>query len=52
MPDGPSGLKAAAGVVLLTCKDDLRNTVRPCLDASGAEVARTVHLAAVAEAAL
>ncbi len=41
--------KRREGMVLLTCKDDLRDTARPCLDAAGADVARTVHLTSVGD---
>ncbi len=44
MPDGQPGLHEPAGVVLLTCEDDLGDTVRPRLDTAGADVARIVHL--------
>ena len=35
MPDGSSRLHKPRGVVLLTCEDDLSDTVRPRLDAAG-----------------
>ena len=43
MPDGRSGLKAPAGVVLVT-GDDVSRTVRPRLDVMGADVTRIDHL--------
>ena len=49
MPDGPSGLCEPRGVVLLTCEDDLSDTVRPRLDAAGAYAARIVHLTRVGD---
>ena len=49
MPDGPSGLDEPQGVVLLTCEDDLHDTVRPRLDAAGADAARIVHLTRVGD---
>ncbi|MBX5493251.1 MAG: AAA family ATPase [Chloroflexi bacterium] len=44
MPDGARGLDAPAGVVLLLAEDDLADTVRPRLDAAGADPARVVAL--------
>lgn len=39
MPDDtPSDLSGPAGVVLLTCEDDVASTVRPRLDAAGADL--------------
>ena len=49
MPDGPSGLCEPRGVVLLTCEDDLSDTVRPRLDAAGAYAVRIVHLTRVGD---
>ena len=43
MPDGRSGLREPAGVVLVTA-DDLSRTVRPRLDVMGADVTRIEHL--------
>ena len=43
MPDGRSGLREPAGVVLVT-GDDLSRTVRPRLDVIGADVTRIEHL--------
>lgn len=43
MPDGSPGLGAPAGVILLTCEDGLADTIRPRLDAAGADCAR-VHV--------
>jgi hypothetical protein len=45
MPDGSAGLGGPAGVVLLLAEDDLADTVRPRLDAAGADPARVVALA-------
>ncbi|MEO8286527.1 MAG: AAA family ATPase [Chloroflexota bacterium] len=51
MPDGQaSDLGAPAGVVLLSAEDDLADTIRPRLDAAGADVTRVVALTHVAEA--
>jgi hypothetical protein len=47
MPDGVRGLGSGAGVVLLGCEDGLADTVRPRLDAAGADVSRVVALQAV-----
>lgn len=41
-PDGPDCQPGA--VILLTVEDDLDDTIRPRLDAAGAEVRRIVHL--------
>ncbi|MEO8287118.1 MAG: AAA family ATPase [Chloroflexota bacterium] len=51
MPDGQlSVLGAPAGVVLLCAEDDLADTIRPRLDAAGANVARVVAVTHVVEA--
>lgn len=42
------GLRAR-GVVLLTCEDDLSDTVRPRLDAAGTDATRIVHLIRVGD---
>jgi hypothetical protein len=43
MPDGTaSDLKAPAGAVLMTAEDGLADTIRPRLDAAGADLARVV----------
>jgi len=47
MPDGSSALDCAGDVVLLTAEDDLVDTVRPRLDAAGAEVLRITALESV-----
>ncbi|MBI4491733.1 MAG: AAA family ATPase [Chloroflexi bacterium] len=48
MPDGArSDLDGPAGVVLLSAEDDLADTIRPRLDAAGADVSRIVALKAV-----
>ena len=39
MTDGPFGLTEPSDVVLLTCEDNLHETVRPCLDAARADAA-------------
>ncbi|HOJ20972.1 MAG TPA: AAA family ATPase [Armatimonadota bacterium] len=46
MPDGAGGGEPA-GVVILTAEDDLSDTVRPRLDAAGADVSKIAALAAV-----
>jgi hypothetical protein len=51
MPDGTFGdLTEPAGVVILSVEDDLADTIRPRLDAAGADVSRVVHLTAVKDA--
>lgn len=51
MPDGTTGdLIEPAGVVLLSAEDDSADTIRPRLEAAGADVSRIVHLRAVREA--
>ena len=47
MPDGTRGLWTARGVVLIGVEDGLADTVRPRLDAAGADVERVVALEAV-----
>ncbi|MBN4050258.1 AAA family ATPase [Desulfobulbus sp. AH-315-M07] len=48
MPDGVAGdLDGPAGVVLLGVEDDLEDTVRPRLDAAGADPAKIASLKAV-----
>ena len=44
MPDGSRGLAGPAGVVLLGAEDGLADTVRPRLDAAGADCARVYAL--------
>jgi len=45
MPDGTrSDLNGPAGVVILTAEDGLADTIRPRLDAAGADVSRVVAL--------
>ncbi len=43
-PDSPSTSTQAGGVVLLSAEDDIADTVRPRLDAAGAEVRRIFTL--------
>jgi RecA-family ATPase len=51
MPGGTaSDLTARAGVVLLSAEDDLADTIRPRLDAAGADCSRIVALTGVREA--
>ena len=47
LPDGADGL-GPASVVLLTAEDGLADTVRPRLDAAGADAARVIVLDAIA----
>jgi hypothetical protein len=47
MPDGSIGLGAPAGVVLLGAEDGLADTVRPRLDAAGADCTRVYALTGV-----
>jgi hypothetical protein len=48
MPDGSrADLPGPAGVVLLSAEDDLADTVRPRLDAAGADCSRIVALPAI-----
>ena len=46
-PDCPEKGNVAGGVVLLSAEDDLADTIRPRLDAAGADVRRIVALQAV-----
>jgi len=46
-PDSPGSSAPLGGVVLLSAEDDLEDTVRPRLDAAGADVKRISALAAV-----
>lgn len=46
-PDMPLLKNAPGGVVLLSAEDELADTIRPRLDAAGADVARVVALQAV-----
>jgi hypothetical protein len=47
-PDGSVGdLAGPAGVVLLVCEDDLPSTVRPRLEAAGADLSRIVALSRI-----
>ena len=46
-PDNPNGEVAPGDVVILTAEDDLADTVRPRLDAAGANTARIHALTAV-----
>jgi archaellum biogenesis ATPase FlaH len=45
MPDGTPGIQG--GVVLLSAEDDLADTIRPRLDAAGADLSKVVALDAV-----
>ena len=48
MPDGEPGEdREPAGVVILSAEDDLRDTIRPRLDAAGADVDRVLALEVV-----
>lgn len=50
LPDGSrSDLSGPAGVVLLSAEDGLRDTIRPRLDAAGADVDRVVALSLVSD---
>lgn len=49
-PDAPGVAQEPGGVVLLTAEDDLADTVRPRVDAAGADVGRIVALRAVRRA--
>ena len=52
MPDGSgSDLNGPRGVVLLSAEDDPADTIRPRLDAAGADVSRIVILASVRDGA-
>jgi len=46
-PDLPGAPTEAGGVVLLSAEDDVADTIRPRLDAAGADVSRIVALQAV-----
>jgi len=46
-PDRPEKDNATGGVVLLSAEDDLSDTIRPRLDAAGADVRRILALSAV-----
>src|SRR5205807_5387801 len=48
MPDGSTGM--SGGVTLLTAEDSLGDTVRPRLEAAGADLARVRSLSAVGDA--
>ncbi len=47
MPDGTPGV--CGGVILLSAEDDLADTIRPRLDAAGADVAKVTALEAVGD---
>lgn len=47
MPDGTPGVAGGAGVVLLSAEDGLADTIRPRLEAAGADLTRVLHLTAV-----
>jgi putative DNA primase/helicase len=49
MPDGSPGI-APAGVVILTAEDGMADTVRPRLEAAGADLERIVALTAIVDA--
>ncbi len=44
MPDGSPGLGEPAGVVLLSAEDDVADTIRPRLDAAGADATRVLAI--------
>lgn len=46
-PDYPVSTSEPGGVVLLSAEDDLADTIRPRLDAAGADVSRIVALTAI-----
>lgn len=46
-PDAQSETNPAGGVVLLNAEDDVADTIRPRLDAAGADVSRIIALSAV-----
>lgn len=46
-PDCPASLSGPGGVVLLSAEDDLADTIRPRLDAAGADVSRVLALTTV-----
>ena len=47
MPDGSPGIAGGADVILCNAEDDPGDTLRPRLDAAGADVARVHHLSGV-----
>ncbi len=47
MPDGSHGLHEPASVVLLTAEDGLGDTIRPRLDAAGADASRVIAITGV-----
>ncbi len=47
MPDGAVGPGVPAGVVILSAEDGLADTIRPRLDAAGADVSRIVALTGI-----
>jgi putative DNA primase/helicase len=49
MPDGSPGI-APAGVVILTAEDGMADTVRPRLEAAGADLSRIVALTGIVDA--
>jgi hypothetical protein len=49
MPDGTCSGSAVGGVVLLSAEDDLADTIRPRLDAAGADCERVIALSSVRE---
>lgn len=50
MPDDSlSDVSEPAGVVILSAEDDLSDTIRPRLDAAGADVSRVIHLTGITE---
>jgi len=49
-PDAPGERTTPGGVLILTAEDDMADTVRPRLDAAGADVTRIVALQAVKRA--
>jgi 5S rRNA maturation endonuclease (ribonuclease M5) len=46
-PDAPSGAMTPGGVVLLSAEDGIADTIRPRLDAAGADVSRIAALEAI-----
>lgn len=46
-PDSPGAFNEPGGVVMLSAEDDIADTIRPRLDAAGADVERVVALRAV-----
>ena len=49
MPDGTEGLDQPAGVVLLSAEDDPEDTIRPRLEAAGADLSRIAILSSIRE---